>query len=659
MARKQRGKYNDTTKVMESCHRQEYNLIHDPFIGISLIIVIAFIAYFNTVNAPFVFDDYPYLRENPLVRSFHYFLNQDQVFKLAIDIDVKNSFILRPFSYFTFALNFALHGYDVRGYHVVNLLLHIGNAICVFLLLSLTLQATAMNTPGHDRQGSSSLNSIFPLVCALIFVTHPLQTQAVTYIIQRFTTLASLLCLLSLVTYILSRRAERAAMRRIWYVLCLVATILAMHSKENAFTMPVVIAMYEFIFLTGKLAKRVAGLIPVIATMGIIPYKLLQLSTLTRNTAQTDLVAAINSVNFKETSSGDYLMTQFGVVVSYLRLLFVPIRQNLLHDLPLQHSFFSFKVLGPLALIICIIAIGIWALKCSKGNHSANSTRLKIVAFGIFWFFVTLAVESSIIPIDDPMFEHRVYLPSVGLIMAVLAGGDIFMVRARNVSLFSSKAASVGICLLVSCAAVATVERNKTWGNEITLWTDVIRKNPNSSRAHNALGVALARQEEVQMKHLLAPKSENMVSVPFLGSKTRQSQLDAAIKEFRHAIELDPIHEKAQINLGIALIDRGKFDDALTALQRATRLETRRYPSLHYFHMGRAYTEKGDYDRATEAFTRAIELDPRHSSAFEHLGDVHAVKQRWSEALAAYENAYKLSPEETLYKKIIALQNRL
>lgn len=663
MTRKQRSNRNDTAKVADRCREREYPLLHDPFISISLVIVLAFISYGNTVNVPFVFDDYPYLRENPLIRSFHYFLNHDHVFKLAIDTDVKNNFILRPVSYFTFAVNFALHGYDVRGYHIVNLLLHIGNAICVYLLTSLTVQAATINAQKTDRPVALSTGKLFPLACALIFVAHPLQTQSVTYTIQRFTTLASLFCLIAIVTYILSRRAGTVAARRIWYALCLAAVILAMHSKENAFMLPVVIAMYEFIFLTGKLAKRLKGLIPVIATMGIIPLKLLHLSSLTRNSVKTDIVAAINAANFKGTSSWEYLMTQFGVMVSYLRLLILPIRQNLLHDLPLQKSFLTLQVLVPLTLLLCIFAIGIGALKRSRHNQSAISPHLKVVAFGIFWFFITLAVESSIIPLDDPLFEHRVYLPSIGFIMAVVAGADIFMIRARNVSLFTSKAACVGICLLIGCAAVATAARNRTWGDEITLWNDVVRKSPNSSRAHNALGVALARQGEVRMGHLLASEAENMVEVPAFGSTVkltaRESQFEAAIREFRRAIELNPYHEKARINLGIALIDRGKFDEAIADLQLATRLETKRYPSLPYLHMGRAYAEKGDYDRAVEAFNKATEADPSQSRAFEHLGDIHSARLHYRESLAAYEAAYKLSPEETLRKKIIALQKRL
>lgn len=631
MTRRRHGTHKDETVVKKTCIEKQTSLLDDPFIGISLLIVIAFISYLNTINVPFIFDDYPYLAENPAIRSFHYFFKPDKIFSLPIDSDVKNNFILRPVSYFTFAVNFALHDYDVRGYHVVNLLIHIGNAICVFLLVSITLRISDLDTPEHDHIYPLSRKRMFPLVCALIFVAHPLQTQAVTYTIQRFATLSALFFLITLVSYILSRRAETVIMRRAWYILCLFAALLAMNTKENAFVLPVMIVIYEFIFLKGRVAKRVIGLIPVVATMAVIPYKILHLSSLSKNNMQTDIVNAINTANFTGTSSWEYLITQLGVIVSYISLLLLPARQNLLYDLPLQKTFFSIKVLMPLVLLLLIILTGIWALRRSLRHKSAFSSSLKIVSFGIFWFFVTLAVESSVIPLDDLMFEHRVYLPSIGFILALISGIDIIMMKLTKLSLFSSKISAAGLFLLIGCSVVATVTRNSLWGNEITLWSDVVEKSPKSSRAHNALGVALTRQGEVRLGNILTSEAEKMLSDSAFQENVRlrgkDAQLESAIWEFRLAILHNPNNEKAHINLGIALIDRGKFDEAIAALHQAASLKVKHYPSLPYLHIGRAYEAKGDYGKAKEALNRAIEVDPMNSLAVEHLDNIY-VKER-------------------------------
>lgn len=659
--RKERGRCIIPVESASSHHESIFN---DPFIGICIIIVIAFISYFNTVAVPFIFDDHPYLSENPAVRSFQYFLNPDRIFMLGIDSDVKNNFILRPVSYFTFAFNYALHGYDVRGYHILNLLIHIGNAISVFFLVALTLRTPCMQGPEHNRKNEAQVNLLLPLFCALLFVAHPLQTQAVTYTIQRFTSLSSLFFVAALVMYVSSRLAEAAMVKRTFYFLSLLAAILAMNSKENAFMLPVVAVMYEFIFFEGPVTRRVLRLIPMIATMGIIPLKLLKLSSLARPAMQADIVSAANIANFKGTSSFEYLITQFGVIAKYLRLLVLPVRQNLLYDIPLQKAFFSVQVLMPLFLLLIIILSGVWAVNNSLPRRTVFSGMQKLFAFGVFWFFSTLAVESSIIPLDDLIFEHRAYLPSIGFFMAVLALLDAGSMKLTKVPLCESKVTVAVLCLIVICCSALTIARNLKWQNQVVFWTDVVQKSPNNSRAHNGLGVALVNQGNVRLGDFLETEADNMAMNRFEDtlvklSAGKVSRTDAAIREFKSAIACNPENKRAHINLGVALMDQGRYDEAITVLQHASSLNRKHFLSAPYFHLGRAYEAKGDITRAKEFFITAIGLEPANHRAHECLGDIYALQGKYREAGEEYEKANNLFPADELRRKISAMKEKL
>lgn len=649
---------------VESASSHNDSIFNDPFIGICIIIVIAFISYFNTVAVPFIFDDHPYLSENPAVRSFQYFLNPDRIFMLGIDSDVKNNFILRPVSYFTFAFNYALHGYDVRGYHILNLLIHIGNAISVFFLVALTLRTPGMQGPEHNRKNEAQVNLLLPLFCALLFVAHPLQTQAVTYTIQRFTSLSSLFFVAALVMYVSSRLAEAAMVKRTFYFLSLLAAILAMHSKENAFMLPVVVVMYEFIFFEGPVARRVLGLIPMIATMVIIPMKLLKLSSMARPLMKADIVSAANIANFKGTSSFEYLMTQFGVIAKYLRLLVLPVRQNLLYDIPLQKAFFTLQVLMPLFLLLIIIFSGVWAVNNSLSRRTVFSGMQKLFAFGVFWFFSTLAVESSIIPLDDLIFEHRAYLPSIGFFMAVLALLDAGSMKLAKVPLCESKVTAAVLCLIVICCSALTIARNQKWQNQVVFWADVVQKSPNNSRAHNGLGVALVNQGNVRLGDFLETEADNMATNRFEDtlvklSAGKVSRTDAAIREFKAAIACNPENKRAHINLGVALMDQGRYDEAITVLQHASRLNRKYFLSAPYFHLGRAYEAKGDITRAKEFFITAIGLEPSNHRAHERLGDIYALQGKYREAGEEYEKANNLFPADELRRKISTMKGKL
>ena len=201
-----------------------------------------------------------------------------------------------------------------------------------------------------------------------------------------------------------------------------------------------------------------------------------------------DLIGDVSGAtrDLTQMSRLDYLFTQFRVIVTYLRLIVLPINQNLDYDYPVFHSLFTTEVFLSFLLLVTILLSGIYLLYRSRGS----SPHLRIIAFGIFWFFITLSVESSFIPVKEIMFEYRVYLPSLGVFLVLSTFCFIIMRSAEKRWKGAGNIVMPILFLIIIVLTGVTYARNTVWGDEITLWQDVVNKSPNKARGHNNLGVA-------------------------------------------------------------------------------------------------------------------------------------------------------------------------
>ncbi|MBI4837893.1 MAG: hypothetical protein HY806_01860 [Nitrospirae bacterium] len=365
-------------------------LLYKPLFHILLIVIIGLISYSNTFNVPFYLDDVPNIAENPIIKNFQYFTDPSN----AKGLPLYTGFKMRFIGYLTFALNYKLHDLDVTGYHIFNISVHIINALLIYWLILLTFQTpwfsviarreTTKQSPlpeiapaeNRHRNDSRVLFQPSPLILhpsliaffsALIFVSHPIQTQAVTYTVQRFTSLATMFYLISLVMYIKSRlrwtiKATVEAKAEVnifstltFYFLSLLSAVLAMKTKEIAFTLPVTIAIYEFMFFNGKIKKKVLYLIPLLLTLFIIPLNIVDLSKNIGNLM--DKISDATKVQIVSMTRWDYLFTQFRVIVTYIRLLFLPINQNLDYDYPIYYSLLNPDVF--LSFLFLLLAHGL------------------------------------------------------------------------------------------------------------------------------------------------------------------------------------------------------------------------------------------------------------------------------------------------------------
>lgn len=570
--------------------------LDSPLVHGMLITILCLVAYSNTYHVPFQFDDPRSITEVSFVRHIQFFPN---IATLG-----------RSIGFLTFALNYRLHGADVVGYHIVNLIIHIINALLVYALMVLSFR-----TPHLQHSSLKQRSGIMALFFALLFAGHPIQTQAVTYIAQRFASLATLFYLTSLTAYIKSRLAiseKRPATGNLaWYAVSLISAALAMKTKETAFTLPLVITLYEFLFFGGAIKKRVFLLIPLLLTMAIIPISML-------GTARPlgDLINDVSEATRLQTdmTRTEYLFTEFTVIVLYLRLLIFPINQNLDYDYPLYRSFFVPEVLLSFLLLTLIFGTGIYLLY--RDRRSPGNGRL--LAFGIFWFFITLSVESSIVPIVDVIFEHRVYLPSIGFFLtstcALFLGAESLQARWAG----AGRAVIAALAAAVVVFAGLTYARNMVWQSEVSLWEDVIQKSPLTARGYNGLGLAYYNMR----------------------------QFDKAIKAFTGAIALRPSYGSAFNNLGSALYLKGLYDEAIEAQTAAIALEQKN--PVFFNNRGLSHAARGEFDHAIEDYTQALGLDPSSAEAHHNLGFAYHNKRHYSQAIEEYSKSIALEPGNAL-----------
>jgi tetratricopeptide (TPR) repeat protein len=604
-----------------------------PVVHLLLVSAIGLLAYSNTLDVPFQWDEQRFIVENPVVQNFSLFFAPSEAEHFEYYSAVRNRYA----GYMSFALNHAMHGAGVRGYHIGNLLIHLVNALLLYYLVILTFR-----TPFLQESALKSNSHYVALFTSALFVTHPVQTEAVTYIFQRFASFATFFYLLSIGTYVQSRLVRRRSAHYALYFVSLVSAILAMKTKENAVTLPVTILLYEFFFLSGEPVKRLFRLIPFLLTLLVIPMTLAGTGKPLGETIGGMEAALRGSTMF---SPWEYFATQTRVVLTYLRLLVLPFNQNFGYDYPSFHSMLNGTVLLAAAIHALALGLAFYCWRVSQKSHR----HWRVAAFGILWFYVTLSIESSVIPIPMLINEYRAYLPSVGFFLTFSVA--VLLALAGLPERRKRAAAVLIACLVPVAMAGTTYTRNSTWQSQASLWEDVVRKSRQKAEAHNHLGVAFraAGETDRAIEHYreavrLRPDyamAYNNLGVAY-GSK---GLLDEAIRQYRIAISHDPDYPEAHNNLGNTLDTKGLTAQAIREYKIALSLKPD-YPAAHY-NIGIAYQKGELLDEAVEHYLEALRLRPDYPEALNNLGLAFKQKGLLDKAVALYEEALEASPEYT------------
>lgn len=468
-------------------------------------IVAVLIIYSNVIHGEFQFDDEEFINASLEGVTPAAYLNRTGLLGV-----ISGQRILTLLS---FALNYRIGGLDVSGYHLFNILLHAVATILVICFLR-SLSTLFRNDTEYP------IRSVYPLLCiAALFAVHPLQTQAVSYVVQRGEVLASIFYLAALISLIHFTRANGARIV-LWWLASFVFFIVGWISKEIIITVPFAYLLCVLYANNTKYFKR--------ALWGVIPY----LSAgIVLAAFKLSLLRGARDAGFSSFAPGTavYVMTQMKVVLHYMRLFLLPSGQNIDHDIPLVTSLMSPEGLSLLTFWVILLAGCFFILlRCRESRFH----YLRVAAFGVIWMVVLLLPTSSFIPIVDPMYEHRMYLPLLGLSMAA-----VFLVQRAVDGLFPNKRhLAFTLLLMVTLPALgyATHERNRVWLTMESLWLDAAQKSPHKSRPFNNLGNC----------YLLKGRYQD------------------AVASYRKAISLDPANTKSYYNISLALKNMGQMEEA-------------------------------------------------------------------------------------------------
>jgi tetratricopeptide (TPR) repeat protein len=446
----------------------------------------ALIVYAGAFHGDFHYDDSLTILENPHLSNWHTFIGH---------LD----HMVRPVLYATFLIDHSLYGPDPAGYHLLNLLLHLGAGVLIYCIIA--------SAVADER-------SVVPFWTSLLFLIHPIATETVTYISGRASGLMTFFYLLAFFLYIKASEEFRTALPRRFYLSGAVACfLLAIGSKETAVTLPIILLLWDAVIC------RLKG--PALRAAILLRHSPFWVALLLAASWAWShpRYAALAEFSFTIRPLWDHLLSELHAAAYALLLLFSPWNQNFDHDLRVFHSPTQWPL--PLDLLL---------LSAVTAGIFFSARRLPLVAFGLSWFFLQL-LPTSLIPRNDFLSERNLYLPAIGLLLAIVAlGSHLFqwlltIVRRPALVRFGSSVLAAG---LIAALCFFTYQRNLLYQDRLLLWSDAVRKSPNKARPHNNLGYAYALRDD----------------------------WDRAIDEFRAAARLDPDFIIAQQNLRDAYLHR-------------------------------------------------------------------------------------------------------
>lgn len=557
------------------------------YVAIPLICFLSVGLYLNSLNNSFHFDDNPNILDNPYIRN----LKDFSLFLKGIGSYVG---IPRSFTMLTFAANYHIHRFNVWGYHLVNLILHIFCGILAFLLAK-TLFSLESEGEAHPNKLKISLLSF---LSALIFVSHPIQVNTVTYIVQRNEGLAAFFYLLSFYLFILG--ALKKGWRRLLLFLGAGGSFFcSAFSKETGFTVPITIVLFDLIFICKGKEDRLRRLkIYLPLSLILVIYMLFFLR------------GGVLHLLVEKSREGmitpwRYLLTQANVIIQYFKLLFLPLPHwlNVDHDFPLSRSLFEYPTFLSVSFLLLLIGLAAYLVN-----------KKRVISFSIFFFFIVLAPSSSIIPLWDFMVEYRLYLPLLSYGLIVVTGLDyfyVFLARQGYKKMAFGIVSGVAV-LLISFYSTLTIERNYIFKDDLTLWSDAAGKSPYKMRVHHNLGRAYwgkGRIDEAIREGEIALRlstdlniKENVKYVLNLlgGAYFLKGESDKALRILQRAIEIDPNFATSYYNLSCILATKKEKDKALEYLKKAISLDQK--------YKDKAGTDK-DFDnlRAEKEFKEIVE----------------------------------------------------
>ena len=611
---------------------------------IILVILSCFVVpiYSNTLHVPWQYDDQPNILLN---RQLHLTQLDAGSVRRTFFTQAGRERFYRPLPNLTFALNWYAGRDNPVGYHVVNMAIHILTAFMLYLIVHQLL-----NTPRLSGRFNTRDIVFISLFSAVFWAVNPVQTQAVTYIVQRMAQMAALFYLTGMFFYIKSRLSPAGTARWYWLPAGLMFCA-AVLSKENAIMFPVTLILLEVLFFNphnNPIQKRSFFLLgAVVLGVGIVGWLLF---------SKGNPLFFLRGYQGRPFSFSERLLTEPRIVLFYLSQLFYPLpsRLSINHDVLLSRSlFFPWTTIAAIILTGLLIALAV-----------SFRRRFPLFSFAVLFFFVNHVVESTILPLEL-IFEHRNYLPSLFLFVPVAAGTRHLMNRYRSEHhgfLFSA----IVVCFLSIIVAWGwfTYERNGVWRSVETLWYDAMRKAPNhpgpinniaaelgwgkdSTPARKELAVRMLEQA-VKMEHPVIKFHAKMYDN--LGTLLMElGRFDEAEAAYRTAVTRDPTFLKARYNLARFLARTAQWEKARAEIERLLKRAGKRARSDYYQTLGYILLWMHEPDQALSSLQQALALDPYNAPlTLYYTGSALSRTGRYDRAEGFYKLAQDRQPLQML-----------
>ncbi|MBL0311634.1 MAG: tetratricopeptide repeat protein [Holophagaceae bacterium] len=562
---------------------------------ILLVVLATGLVYSNSLYGGFLYDDIYDILENTSIQKL---LPLKDVF--MIDRGGRMNILNRPIVNLSFAISYAMGGWKPFYFHLMNLFIHISSTLALFGIVH-----RGLSLPKLKRKYGSSI-PLLSMLIATVWAIHPLQTESVTYITQRFESLMGCFALISF--YCAIRVADSPYPIR-WSLLSALSCLLALGSKEVAVSIPILILLFDRAFMAGsfKEAWRIRRPLYLGLLVAWCCFGWVQIEAQGR-----DQWAGFGLAM----PWWKYALSQLGVILHYLRLVVWP------HPLCIDYRWLPANTLGQI-LPGAIVVGGLLA-----GTVFSLFRKPGVGFFGAA-FFMILAPTSSFMPIADLAVEHRMYLPLAPVIAFIFISGYHLIQTIQGqqwISWARLRVLLIGIiAMMIACLGILTYLRNVDYYNQFNIWEDTVRKVPNNPRAHLNYGSALKKE----------------------------GFFDAAIVEYKKAIELAPRIPMAYTNLGSIYSELGEIDTSLDYLIKAVNLDPENPKYIR--NLGVVLVKKKAYEDSLICFEKSVQLSPTYAPGYASMGEVYFIKKDYKKSISNFKQAIKINPGEFKYHWGIAI----
>ncbi len=578
-----------------------------------MIVIVSIAVYFNALFNAFVFDDIFQIVENPWIRDIS---NVPTIFSSSVwAFETKASVLhyYRPMMHLIFMVNYHVFGLHPWGFHLVNILLHAGVSILVFIIARRFLKDS------YSSRADTYLSP--PFIAAMLFATHPIHTEAVTWIAAVPELACTFFFLLSFYLYVRSEDGSKSI-----YVRSLLSFVFALISKETALILPIILAVYDYAFKNGgqSFFERLRRFVPYFIIIGL--YMIVRSYGL-RDVAPVEKVVRL--------STWQYAVNIISFFVQYVEKLILPLNLNAYHMFhPIKSAL---KPEGLLSAGITVVFIIIVALALKKN---------KPVFFGLVLVTVPLIPTFYIVGNSEVGISERyLYLPSFGFVLLLA----LFVNKIRTYRPKMTISLGIVLSMLIGLYSYGTISRNTIWKDEYSFWTDTAKKSPDSAILREALCTELYNRgntDEAIEECLLALEinpSYAAAHIDLGAAYNKKGLMDRSVDHFIMALQLKPSSWEAHYGLGLTFLKMGRLDEAIEHLNTSLRLNPAQDANA-YYGLGQAYKAKGLIDEAIVQYEMVVKLAPT-AAAHNNLGTLYDSKNMFDKAIEQYEAALKKQPD--------------